>query len=214
VVTAIGLADSLNPSTVAPAVYLAISPRPVRRIVEFAAGVFTVSLAGGILLLLGPGQLLLSALPHPSRHTRHLILIGAGLVLLAVAAAIWLSRARLGRRSPPGTKGGGRSTFLAGATLMLAELPTAFPYFGAIAVIVGSRASLPAQVAMVVLFNVLFVAPLVLIAVLLGAVPRSRSRIEPAAAWLAHHWPAVFACIALVLGFALAASGVIGLARE
>ncbi len=62
----IGVIDSLNPATVAPALYLAGGHSPHRGLLGFIAGVFTVNLAGGILLALGPGQAILALAPHPS----------------------------------------------------------------------------------------------------------------------------------------------------
>jgi len=215
VVAAIGLGDSLNPSTVVPAAYLAVTPSPVRRILEFSAGVFVVYLAGGVVLLLGPGQLLLHALPHPSSHRRHVLTIGAGAVLLVIAAVIWLLRRRLAEREPPGSKARPGSAFVAGATLMLAELPTAFPYFGAIAVAVGSNSSLPAQVLMLVMFNLIFVAPLVGIAALIATSQGARrALLDRATAWLTRHWPTIFATLAAGLGAALIVIGAVRLATE
>jgi cytochrome c biogenesis protein CcdA len=212
VVAAIGLADSLNPSTVGPAVYFAIGPSPVRRILAFTAGVFTTYMIGGVLLLLGPGQLLLSYLPHPRPHTRHLLAVPAGIALIVVGVAMWLARERLTRRGLPGTHGNAKSSFAAGVTLMVAELPTAFPLFGAVAVIIGSRGPLPAQIGMLVMFNLLFVAPLLIIAALVAFVPGARRAVlEPVAKWLGRHWPTVFAALAIALGAALAATGLIGL---
>jgi cytochrome c biogenesis protein CcdA len=215
VVAAIALADSLNPSTVVPAVYLTFSPSPTRQVLEFTAGVFTANLVCGVLLLLGPGQLLLDALPHPSPHQRHLLELAGGGVLIAVALAVWLARHRLAKAPVPGSGLRKGSGFVAGAALMLAEFPTAFPYFGAIALIVGSHASLPVQLLMVAMFNLLFVAPLIAIAVLVAVLPGVRTTIlEPAAAWLTQRWPKIFALLALALGVGLVVAGSIGLTRD
>jgi hypothetical protein len=43
----VGLADSLNPSKVGPALYLAIGKKAVRRVAAFTLGVFAVSFCGG-----------------------------------------------------------------------------------------------------------------------------------------------------------------------
>lgn len=215
VVSAIGIADSLNPSTVGPAALLALAPRAGARILQFAAGVFVTNLVAGILLLLGPGQWLLSLLPHTDKHHRHLFEVVGGFVLLIGAVVIWAARRRLAGASTPGSGAGGRSAFVAGATLMLAELPTAFPYFGAIAVIVGANISLPVELALIALFNLLFAAPLLAIAVVIHAAPAlRRSVLEPAAAWLARRWPVVFAGLAALLGVVLATVGVVGLVAE
>lgn len=216
-VAGIGLADSLNPSTVGPGVYLAIAPAGLRRLLAFTAGVFTAYTVGGVLLLLGPGQLVLDALPHPTRHFKHILSVAGGLVLVAVAVVMWLARHRLANRQPPGLKGGGGagSTFAAGFMLMVAELPTAFPLFAAAAAILSSGASLAVQIAMLSLFNVLFVAPLIAMAIVLATMPGARGAIlQPAADWLAKHWPIVFAALAFLVGVVLAAWGAKGLVHS
>ena len=65
-VISIGIADSLNPTTIAPALYLATAEHARGRVIEFTPGVFGVYLVGGLIIALGPGQLLLAAGP-PSR---------------------------------------------------------------------------------------------------------------------------------------------------
>src|SRR5881275_1259806 len=59
VAISVGLADSLNPSTVGPALYLATAQRAVLRVLLFTVGVFAVDVVGGIGLTVGPGRLLL-----------------------------------------------------------------------------------------------------------------------------------------------------------
>jgi cytochrome c biogenesis protein CcdA len=53
-----------------------------------------------------------------------------------------------------------RSSFLLGATIMAIELPTAVPYFAAIAAIVASGKSLSAQISLLAVFNAVFILPL------------------------------------------------------
>src|SRR5947209_2925362 len=67
-VISVGLADSLNPSTIGPALYLATGRQGRRQVVQFTVGVVLVYFIGGALVTLGPGRLLLSLLPHPHRH--------------------------------------------------------------------------------------------------------------------------------------------------
>ena len=67
-VASIGAADSINPTTIGPALLFAIRPRPLPALAGFIAGVFLVPFAAGVLVVLGPGQLLLDALPHPSQR--------------------------------------------------------------------------------------------------------------------------------------------------
>lgn len=70
-VVSLAVADALNPVTIAVALYLATGNRS--RVVLFLAGVFGVYLLGGAALLLGPGQLLgtaVSSSSTPALHTR------------------------------------------------------------------------------------------------------------------------------------------------
>src|SRR2546423_7215514 len=156
----IGLVDSLNPTTIGPALYLAHADHPRRRVLEFTAAVFTVNLLGGDLIALGPGQLLRSVLPHPHPTARHIGEIVAGVLLIIAAMFVWRSRERIARRGLPQARHG-RSSVLLGAGIAVLELPTAFPYFAAIAAILGAGVSVLHEFVLLLIFNVCFVLPLI-----------------------------------------------------
>ena len=88
--------------------------------------------------------------------------------------------------SRPNVDPSGRSSALLGATITAVELPTAFPYFAAIAAIVGSGVGPARQVILLLLFNVCFVLPLLVIVATLwfGGVTPNRcwrsARLPPA----------------------------------
>ena len=211
-VLSIGLADSINPSTVAPALYLALGRDAVKSLAGFTAGVFSVYLLGGIAITLGPGR----AVPHPGPRVTHLIELGLGGGTLVVALALWLSRARIARRI---TSGKGRvgqgSSFLLGATIMAVELPTAFPLFAAIAAIIASGRGPVTQVLLLVLFNAALVAPLLAILALRArAGARGQARLETLQLWLERSAPVLLPALALVIAVALLLVGGIGLATS
>jgi cytochrome c biogenesis protein CcdA len=141
VAISVGLADSLNPSTVGPALYMTTLKERVWRVTQFTIGVFSVTLVGGLVLTIGPGRLLLGLVPHPRGTVRHVLELVAGVVLLIAAVALWMGRRRLARRELPGGTSGGRSALVAGASIAAIELPTAAPYFAVIAGIVASTAA-------------------------------------------------------------------------
>lgn len=147
VVISIGLLDSVNPTTVAPALYLAAGRRGRRRVIEFTLAVFIVYLIGGIAIALGPGRLVLAALPRPSHQLEHVVEIVVGIAMAAVAILLWWRRHRLAQRRLLTAKADTCGGAILGATITAAELPTAFPYFGAIALIVGSGMDWPHQIA-------------------------------------------------------------------
>src|ERR1700716_600946 len=132
-VVSIGLADSLNPTTIAPALYLATGERANRRVAEFTFGVLAVNLVAGAAIALGPGQLILSLLPSPDAEDRHVLEIIAGIAMLGVAAVLWHKRDSLSERRMPDLSGRRKSSAILGGTITAGELPARLPYFAVVA---------------------------------------------------------------------------------
>jgi cytochrome c biogenesis protein CcdA len=211
----VGFADSLNPSTIGPTLYLATVENAAVRVVEFIAGVFTVNLLVGLVLTIGPGRALLGLVPHPQRTVRHVIELVAGVILVASAAALWFGRRRLARRELPMQGGRGGSALIAGASIAAVELPTALPYFAVIAGIVASSASIPAEIGLVALYNLAFVVPLLaILAALLFAGERADPWLQKGGAWLQRRWPVVLATLLLIVGSGLVVLGATHLVRQ
>ena len=215
VVISIGIADSLNPTTIGPALYLASGRHPRRQVAEFTLAVFAVYLVGGLVVALGPGQLLLSLVPRPGRHLGYVLEIVAGGVMLAGAAFLWGYRKRLAQTPPPQPKPGRKSSAILGATIMAVELPTAFPYFAVIAAVVAADVDVPRTVLLLVIFNLCFIAPLLgILAVLTFAGPNAQRVLNRGRRALEARWPAVLASLALVAGLFVMLLGVTGLAAS
>jgi cytochrome c biogenesis protein CcdA len=211
IVATIGIADSLNPTTIAPALYLASHHAPRREIARFTLGVFLVYLLGGAVIALGPGQLALSLLPHPSHRVQHTVEVVVGLGMVFGSVLLWRGRSRLSGWNLPAPRGGGHSSTVLGATIMAFELPTAFPYFGAIAAIVSSGAGVARQLALLVLFNVCFVLPLlVIVATLWLAGDGAAEILERWRGFLQRHWPSVLSALAMAAGVFVVFLGVTG----
>jgi cytochrome c biogenesis protein CcdA len=184
VVVSVAAVDSLNPSTVLPALLYGLGRNAVRNVALFTAGVFGVSTVGGLALVFGPGRALLSIVSHPSKHVVHLIEAGVGVLLIAVAAYLWVKRANIRQRLSQQRASKGGSAFFVGAAIMAAELPTALPYFGALIAITEGVHSAVTSFALVLVYNVIFVAPLL---VLLGVLVVSGERGAEVAARLRQH---------------------------
>jgi cytochrome c biogenesis protein CcdA len=214
-VVSIGLADSLNPSTIVPALYLATGECPRQRVFEFTVGVFAVYFVGGAAIALGPGQLLLSIVPHPNQTTRYVLEVVAGTAILVAGVVLWFHRQRLGERNPPDLGGGGKGAWLLGATITIVELPTAFPYFAVIAAIVGSGFGPVRQLTLLLIFNVCFVLPLlVIVAVLTFGGSRTDRMLAVGRDFLQRRWPVVLSVVAVVAGLVVIALGVTGLTNS
>jgi cytochrome c biogenesis protein CcdA len=208
----IGFADSLNPSTIAPAMYLATSKRdPRRQVMQFTLGVLAVYLLGGLAIALGPGELVLDLAPHPKPELKYLFEIIGGVVLLTIAVIVWAFRKLLAQRELPEAKADGRSSAILGATITAVELPTAFPYFAAIAAVVSSGYGIGHRVFLILIFNVAFILPLLaILAVLQFAGPNAQRVLGTSRGWLERNWPVALAAIALVAGAFCVFIGVTG----
>jgi cytochrome c biogenesis protein CcdA len=212
VVISIGLADSMNPSTIAPGLYLASGRHPRSALIQFTLGVFGVNFVGGAIVALGPGQALLALVPHPSATTRYILELVAGVVMLIAAVVLWQRRGRLSQRQLPSPSAQGKSSAMLGATIAAIELPTAFPYFAAIAAIVGSGLGPGRQIIALAVYNTCFVLPLILMILTITIARDQAGRIlNRARELLQRHWPALLAGLALVAGAFVLALGVTGL---
>ena len=212
-VISIGIADSLNPTTIAPALYLAAGDHARRQVAEFTVAVFAVYLFGGLAIALGPGELLLAVVPHPGRHLGYVLEIVAGGAMLIAAAVLWGYRDRLADTRAPEINPRGRSSAILGATITAVELPTAFPYFAVIAALVGADLGVVRLTVMLVVFNVCFIAPLLaILGVLTFAGPNAQILLTRGREWLEARWPTVLAILALVAGVIVTLLGVTGLA--
>jgi cytochrome c biogenesis protein CcdA len=212
IVITIGLADSLNPTTIAPALYLATGKRGRGRVAEFTLGVFAVYFIGGAAIAVGAGQLIRPLLPHPRHQIADTVEIVVGAAMIGAAALLWRHRLRLARRAPPDFDPHGKSSFVLGASIMAVELPTAFPYFAAIAAIVGSGFGPVRDLFLLLLFNVCFVWPMLAIVGIITFAPDKSERVlSDARNFLQKHWPTVLAGLALVAGAVVVTLGVTGL---
>lgn len=220
IVISIGIADSLNPTTIAPALYLATIDGARSRVVRFTAAVFVVYLVGGLVIALGPGELLLDLVPHPGRHLSYILELVAGVAMLTGAAFLWGHRDRLGRReaeaeSSVKARAERSSSALLGATITAVELPTAFPYFAVIVTVVGSGQGIVSIITLLVLFNLCFVLPLLaIVATLTFAGPNAQRLLTTGRERLEANWPALLAGLALLAGVFVILLGATGLAGQ
>ena len=213
VVVMIALVDSLNPSTIAPAIYLASGERARRSLLEFTTAVLLTHLAGGLLLLVGPGPLLVSLISGLSSTLQHLGELALGLAIILAAALTWRHRFRLSRKEMPDPNPKRRSSMMLGASIIVIELPTAFAYFAAIAAILGSGVAKPGQIGAVLLYNVCFILPLIgILATLITTGNRAQRILERRRDQLRTRWPAALAGLLLGAGVLVIAVASTGLA--
>jgi hypothetical protein len=211
----IGLVDGINPSTVGPAVVLALRPKGQALLAAFTAGVFAVSTIGGIAVVLGPGRFLLRHAPHLGEHTKHVVALVAGVALLVAAALVWFHRHAARQALESRTASSPAAAAGLGAGIMAVELPTAFPYFAVLAALIASRETMGTQVGIVLLYNLAFIAPLALIALLrLIAGASAAGPLARLGEAVVAYGPAVVAGALALAGVALLAWGGAGVLRN
>lgn len=159
---ALALLDSLNPVTIAGAVFLLLTPRPVPRTVSFVAGACLAYLAGGVLLYLGLGAVFVRILDYLSAPWIHGALFLVGVVMVGIGVRM--------ERSPP--REGGRKgiknlhpagTFLIGAGVTGSDLPTAFPLIIAVERVTDAGYGLVGAILALALYVTVYALPLLLL---------------------------------------------------
>jgi cytochrome c biogenesis protein CcdA len=173
--------------------------------------VFAVFLLGGVLVALGPGQAVLALVPHPRATARYVLETVAGGAMLLGGMLLWHHRHRLAEHDLP-AQPGQRSSAILGATIAAVELPTAFPYFAVIVTVVGSGLDLGGQLLLLVIYNVCFVLPMILMVVTLTLTPkRAGELLTRAREILQARWPVILAALALLAGTFVLLLGITGL---
>ena len=197
IVISIGLADSLNPTTIAPALYMATGERGRERVAEFTLAVFARLLPGwrggrGR----APARLIRPLIPHPHHHIANAIEVAVGVAMIGVAGMLWRHRHRLSDRGAAALRSARevrvgcwaprspRSSCLPRSRTSRRSPRSSGPDVDA-----GAR---PGAAAL--LFNVCFVLPLIGIwATLTFAPDRSERLLSIGRAFLERHWPTVLA---------------------
>jgi cytochrome c biogenesis protein CcdA len=213
-VVAIALPDSINPTLIAAELLLAAGQHPGRRTTTFALSAGTVTFLVGLALALGLGDLILSVLPKPGPTVKYALVTAAGVGLVLGGTLVWMRRNALGS---PGSRGDTQHTshgspVLLGGGIAGLELLTAFPYFAAIALIVGSSASDAGKVSLLAIYCIVYTLPLIGIAVVcLVAGNRAERLLRPVVEWMLTRWPIIVAPLAALIGVGLTAYGVVKL---
>jgi cytochrome c biogenesis protein CcdA len=212
-VGAIALADCVNPSLIGGELFVATGEHPARQSLAFAVAALVVTFVFGFALAVGLGDLILSLVPKPGRTVKYELIVLAGIVLVCGGAVVWIRRRTLVSANesddPPQRR---RPAALMGAGIAGLELLTAFPYFAAIAMIVGSGVSSVGKLSLLLLYCVIYALPLIAIAVAIAIAGERAERIlQPVGDWLSAHWPVVVAPLTAAFGIGVLAFGIVQL---
>jgi cytochrome c biogenesis protein CcdA len=206
----IALPDCLNPSLIGGQLLVATRSRPTRGVAAFMVGAWTITFLFGLGVALGLGDLILSLVPKPGASVKYSLEAAAGVVMIAGGVILVIRRHALTASAPSASKlAGGRSAALVGAGLAGVELLTAFPYFAAIALIVGSGVSNAEKLSLLVLYCVIYILPLIAITLVFAVMgDKAEQTLRPMGDWLTVHWPVVVGPVTGAIGTGLLAYGI------
>jgi cytochrome c biogenesis protein CcdA len=212
-VVAIALADCINPSLIGGELFVATGARPRQKTIAFTVAAWAVTFVFGLALAVGLGDLILSLVPKPGRTVKYGLMAAAGVLLVVGGAVVWIRRGSLvSSEASRDRDGAHRPAALMGAGIAGLELLTAFPYFAAIAMIIGSGVSNAERLLLLILYCVIYTLPLIAIAVIIAVMgERAEGILGPVGAWLSAHWPAVVAPLTAAFGIGVLAFGIVQL---
>jgi hypothetical protein len=212
-VVAIALPDSINPSLIAAELFVATGSRPRWRVALFTIGAWAVTFLFGVALTVGLGDLIRSLVPNPDPSLKYALITAAGVVLIVGGAVIWVRRGSLARPGasehlnvPHG------SAAVIGAGVAGVELLTAFPYFAAIALIVGADVSNAGKLFLVALYSTVYVLPLIAIVIVVAVMGERAERwLGPIGAWMLARWPVIVGPLTAAFGIGVLVFGIVQL---
>src|SRR5688500_12412518 len=160
---ALALVDSINPSAIVVTLYLLSGGRVPAQIVVYVAAIFVTYLTLGVMMMSGLDALLPSLTTMGSGRLGLIVqgVIGLSMLLYAIGAP---TTAKSAPRVEPRARSSAALALL-GLTVTTMELPTAVPYFAAIALLTTADLPMTQWLPLLVLYNAIFVLPPVLLLV-------------------------------------------------
>ena len=180
-VLALAVLDSVNPSAIVVTLYLlSVATRAHVQVAVYIGAIFVTYLAFGVLMVLGLDALLPAIDEFLDSRIGFAVQSLVGLAMLVYSLTASRDRPSSQEVARPSA-----STYAAlvalGVTVTAMELPTAVPYFAAVALMAEARLPIQAWAPLLGLYNVIFVLPPV--ALLVGHVIFGQRLAEPYAAF-------------------------------
>lgn len=163
----LALVDSINPSALlVTGLILTLAPQgqKISAICSYVAGVYAANFVFGLVLLLGLHTLVTALGDALDSKFSYMVQAVLGGIMLAWALFSKPSSSQHNRFIPKGFSF--KLLFSLGVGVTLAEAITAFPYFGAIGLLQRADLALPIVVAILAVYNIIFVLPPLILAAL------------------------------------------------
>ena len=154
---ALALVDSINPSAIVVTLYLLSGGRPPAQIATYIGAIFLTYLALGAAMMSGLDALLPSLAGMASSRFG---IVAQGVIGLAMLMYALRAPATAPATAPAVPRANSYVALaLLGVTVTSMELPTAVPYFGAIALLTAADLEAARWLPLLVLYNGVFVLP-------------------------------------------------------
>lgn len=201
----LGIADALNPFSIAAMAFLLTTDKPFERGATFIIGTLLVYFPGGIALLQGWTAVLKSILPSLPAWVLPAAYIISAIACFGFAFYLyWQTRSADGKLKTAPSNLSLMATLIFAIASTLSDLPTALPYFAAVNAISGVSTDLTHQLSLLAFYNLVYISPLILmlmISVLAGTKTKaSLEKVRSAVDWsFAHLLPPVIALLGAYL---------------
>lgn len=156
---ALALVDSINPSAIVVTLYLLSRERATTQVAVYIGSIFSTYLLLGVLMMSGLAALLPSIAQIFSGRIGFILQACVGLAMLVYA----LRAPRAAAPAPQPAASTYAALAMLGVTVTTMELPTAVPYFGAIALLTASELTMATWLPLLILYNAIFVLPPILL---------------------------------------------------
>jgi cytochrome c biogenesis protein CcdA len=166
----LSVVDSINPSAIVVTLYLLGRRRAPAQVVVYVGAIFVTYLTLGAMMMSGIGALLPSVRPLADGRFGLIVQSLIGLAMLVYAVRTPSSATSAPRVEPRAATYAALA--LLGVTVTAMELPTAVPYFGAIALLTAADLPMAQWLPLLAVYNTIFVLPPVLL--LLGQITCGR----------------------------------------
>jgi cytochrome c biogenesis protein CcdA len=162
-----GIADALNPFSIGAMIYLLATDRPIARGLVFIMGTLFVYFPGGFALMTGWAAVINMLLPIITPWLPAVLHFVLGLICCVAAIYFFRRKRKEGKQTDPKPHSLSlTATFIFAIASTLSDLPTAIPYFAAVNIITGLGHTLFFQLCLLMLYNLVYVSPLILVLVI------------------------------------------------
>lgn len=161
----LALVDCLNPATISTQAFLLIgTQKPQRRAIAHALGVYVSYFLIGFLIVFGLGELLKPLLTYTLGTVEYAILLVVGSVLIFLAYRMnSKDQSTIGKYMDKVRNLSPAKTFFFGFFSTFMDIPTAFPYFAAIALLIGVQLPFMGLTALLLIYDFIYILPLLIL---------------------------------------------------